>query len=221
MPVAILAVALALMAAQAADVPLAVTFRDNADAQWSDIEVTNIGTKTAVAWALRVEHEGKPPSGRSVDIVSRLAQDGGADRLLAPNGKNADARESKVNGRLTAIVPLAVVYEDNTAIGDPDRIAFIFDRRRADADEWDKLIPILERLTENATPQTLRFAASELLAPGPTPPGTARTGEGVRKGLANNLEIAAKSDNPAYVLGHIIESGRRAAANLRAHAVRR
>ena len=220
MPVAIFAVALALLAAQV-DVPLAVAVRDAPDAQWNDVEVTNTGTKVAVAWALRIEHGTQGPTHQSIDIVARLAQEGGADRLLSPDRTNTDSKVSKVEGAVTAIVPLAVVYEDNTAIGDPERIAFIFERRRTDADEWDRVLPILERLSDDVTPQSLRFAAAELLGAGATPPAGVRPGEGVRRGLANNLELAAKSDNPAYVLSHIIESGRRAAANLRAHATRR
>jgi hypothetical protein len=216
MRLCLLALGLAILVRQPGDVPIRTAFRPNPDAQRIDIELTNLGDTVVTAWVVRIESPHRPPSFAGTDIVSRFAHDGAADILLLPNQPTLAISEPVENGPLHAVVPLAAVYDDGTAVGDRERIEEIFATRREVLAAYEQTLPGLERLSQDVTPQTLRAAAAALLAE-PTP----RYGGLLRTGLARNLELAAGAEDPARALDHVLASTRRMIEDLRAHSTRR
>jgi hypothetical protein len=212
---------LAVMAviAQGNDLELTAVPRENPTEARTDVELTNTSAKVAVAWSIRI-HTAGPPSSGPLTITSdagiALMDDPLPRTVLQPNQSRRIPGPARSGGPVTSVVPLAVVFSDDTAEGDPTRIAAIFERRRAEAAEWEQILPALERVRRNVTPQTLRFAASELIA---TPDG--RQASAVRRTTAASLESAATSDDPADVLESVIRRGRATAVHLRSHSSRR
>jgi hypothetical protein len=213
----VFALGVVMTTAQPADVPLQATFRPSADGATTEIELTNTGTRRAVAWSLRIEREGRRQGGITSDAVWQLARDGEPDGLLPPNQSRVAARYSLANGLVETVVPVAVVYDDNTAIGEVKVIDEIFARRREQVTAYDALLPMLDRLGANVTPQTLRFAAAEIFDPNQVP----SPDHSVRRGIAHNLELVAKAPDPVRGYAGFVAYTRRLAETLRAHSVRR
>jgi hypothetical protein len=195
---------------------LAVAVRDSPDAGVAQIELTNLGPVPIVAWALKIVGSDGRTSYTTQDNYIHLATQPVGPRVLMQGTPTLVATREARRLRGATITPIAVVYADRTAIGDPERLTKIFADRRAEADAWDELMPQLEALSRsNLEASLMRTAATEILDPTAT-----KGGRAWRTSISESLVNISTSAQRAEEMRALMADLRRYADAARLHASR-
>jgi hypothetical protein len=212
-----LVIAAATAQAPPVDVPLSIVVREGAGPGRWDLELTNTGTRPVVAWAFEVMGADGRRTGSSRDVFSQLLGDHPDDKILHPGVPTVVAWQSSERLDGATITPAAVIYADATAIGDAERIEFIFAGRRAKAEALADVIPKLEALAQAGLTAESLEAASVALGD----PSRRKRGSHVYQGLANNLTLFSKSPTPEVGFHHMLDRMRRELQLAKEHSFRR
>jgi hypothetical protein len=154
-----------------------------------ELELTNDGAKTAVAWTIQVV--GLPPvDGRPPRI--HIGQDLYPQLIFParppivgplPAGERAVVTSFPATTYPGAsFVARCVVYSDGTAVGDEERIGDIFKRRAADARAWKDVSATLDEVAKGRISRASVEAAIRTIEA-----GTDRDSEGAHQSAVRNL----------------------------------
>lgn len=203
-------------------VPLDIVLRPSPGGDTIDVELTNHGSKTAVAWALKYQY---PPSvGRSggaieQDFYPQLVTPGKGDSPgpIEPNKSRVVLTVPSDAYAGATLVAVSVVYDDGTAVGDERQIRPIFDRRTSDARTWKELSATLNKLARGrVSAATVQSALDSIEA---TPQAE---GSGKRQLVIKNLALLLKSPSTLESgLKSFAAKANRYAEAAAVHAVRR
>jgi hypothetical protein len=210
-------VLVAAAAAQSAPdaVPVSIVVRESAEPGRLDIELTNTGTKRVVAWAFDViGPDGRRTSRTRQDVFTQLLGDRPDDKILHPGVPTLVAWRPSNDLTGATVTARAVIYDDATAIGDPESIELIFAARRSRAAALVEIIPRLEALAAAGITEESRAAA---IATFQALQNTRRE-SGAYQNVITNLTHFATSD---VVLQHMLEELRRELALAREQSARR
>jgi hypothetical protein len=200
--VASLSIGLVASQAQVAPIALDVEVLPSAEGQDSEIVLTNTGPTDAVAWVLRITR----PDG----TVGTISRDSYRELLLHPveskvliQGTPTRVRPiSSTQLRGGTITPVAVVYANRTAVGEPEAIEQIFASRRQDAQTYTAIIALLKGYAQKSpSPQDMVMALDQLRAP-----TGAELGRSLREQAAENLARLLKSKAPREALQSVISA---------------
>jgi hypothetical protein len=201
--------------AQSTDVPLSIVVRQQVEPGRWDLEFTNVGAKPVVAWSFEVIDADGRRTATTQDMYVQLLGDRPDDSILHPGVPTIVVW--RASARMVAtITPLAVVYADATALGDPEPIERIFAGRREKGEALADVIPRLETLAQAGLTAESLTAASVALGDSIR----AKRGSHVYQGVANNLKLFSTSETPAFGFHHMLERMRREAELTKAHSVR-
>ena len=157
-----------------ADVPLEVVVDGPSDdARAVQGHITNIGTRTATAWSLRIAftYSDRPRSTSYMDqdnyhLVAVPAPDGHGPLRAGQSVAFIVGLPDTILPIATSIVPVAVVYDDGTGIGQTERVDAIFARRLRDVDAAKEIVSELQTLVTNGrlTTEALQQLSNDLKA---------------------------------------------------------
>jgi len=166
----------ALRQAPTSRVPLEVVVDGPTDdARAISGHMTNVGTRTATAWSLRIAftYADRPQATSYLDrdnyqLLVVPAADGHGPLRAGESVAFTVALPSNDSLPIaTSVVPVAVVYDDRTAVGQKGRVDAIFSRRLLDVDAANELVSELQRLVNggDVTSAALQQLATDLKTP--------------------------------------------------------
>lgn len=210
-------------------VPLGIAARLNAGGDSVELELTNHGSKTAVAWSIKIvglpSVDGRPPNIHiGQDLYWQLATSVPIKppfvAPLPPKGRVVVQSLSSTAYPGASFVAVCVVYSDDTAVGDEERIEGIFKGRARDARELKEVSVTLNEVTKGTITRASVEAAIRILETGM---GADRAGGGgMRQGAVRDLRYFLKS--PWSLQSSVEDLATRTnkyAENAATHAIRR
>jgi hypothetical protein len=211
-----LVVAIAAVQSTPDDLHLLVVVRESAEPGSVDLELTNTAAKPVVAWQIEFVEPGGGRSGIGQDMYVQLLGSSPDDKILRPGAPKVVVQQPADRMRGAAITPLAVVYADGTAVGEPKPIEQIFARRRADAQALADVVPRLDVLVQGRVDAAALTASAYFDAAARQERVT-----GVYRSLTDNLTHVSKSATPDADFRVMLEHMRRQLALAQEHSVRR
>lgn len=206
--------------APSATVPLTVQTVTDPQTGEETLQVTNEGTTQATAWAVRVVQKNGQIGGVVEDIYTRLASATSGENVLLGPGQAATVNARYPPRTVSSAIPVAVVYEDQTAIGEETTIDDIFRRRLEELPTIEEVLRELRVLQQaGASRGAMQHLADELKRAASEPHGSAR-------GLAaSNLNLilsgVVQGRGPGSSLGELIALFQRTLTVTSAHSKRR